>query len=112
MGDNKILIFSTTAEIRFLALAVYWIMDGTFKTVPTLFRQLYSIHAPVGGENSRILPLVYALMASKSQECYTRLFEDLQDLAEEIEVELEPHYIITDFEQGAIIAPHSVFPMT
>ena len=110
VGNNRILIFSTAAEIRYLAQAMYWIMDGTFKTVPTLFQQLYTIHAPVGGENSRILPLVYVLMTSKSQECYTRLFEDLRDLAEERELELEPLYIITDFELGVINASRTVFP--
>ncbi|CAG8838419.1 587_t:CDS:2, partial [Cetraspora pellucida] len=51
--------------------ASFWIMDGTFKTVLYIFCQLYTIHAPVGSEsNSRILPLVYALMTHKSEEMY------------------------------------------
>jgi len=51
-------------------------MDGTFKTVPTIFKQLYSIHAPVGGQdNNRILRVVYVLMSSKPGACYTRLFQ-------------------------------------
>jgi len=60
IGNDKILLFTTLANLRKLELAKYWIMDGTFKTVPTIFHQLYSIHAPVGHDtNSRILLLVF-----------------------------------------------------
>ena len=53
-------------------------MDGTLKTVPTLFRQLYSIHAPAGGNvNFRLVPLVYALMTMKNEELYEKLFQEL-----------------------------------
>lgn len=55
-------------------------MDGTFKTVPNIFLQMYTIHAPVGGINSRILPLVYILMSSKNQKCYEHLFQDLIEI--------------------------------
>ena len=86
-------------------------MDGTFKTVPTLFRQLYTIHAMVGtGENAKILPLVYALMTSKTEECYTRLFESLNDFAAENELDLNPQFILTDFEQAAINASKREYP--
>ncbi len=80
-------------------------MDGTFKTVLTVFYQLYTIHSPIGTENnSKILPLVYALMTNKSEELYRRLFQDLIDFAEENNIELNPSTIITDFEQAAINA--------
>ena len=43
--DNKrVLMFTTSANINYLAQSSIWIMDGTFKTVPTIFRQLYTIH--------------------------------------------------------------------
>src|SRR5688572_20268439 len=59
IGDNRILIFTTVANINHLNQSSIWIMDGTFKTVPTIFKQLYTIQGYVGGsENSRILPLV------------------------------------------------------
>jgi hypothetical protein len=79
--NDKILLFTTLSNLRKLELAKYWIMDKTFKTIPTIFHQLYSIHAPVGhGTNLRILPLVFALLSSKSKECYIRMFQDLQDI--------------------------------
>jgi hypothetical protein len=84
-------------------------MDGTFKIVPTVFRQLYSIHLPVGtGENAKVLPLVYALMSSKSEEIYTRLFQEFNGYANNII--LNPKFIITDFEKASINASGREFP--
>ncbi|PKK56915.1 hypothetical protein RhiirC2_631230, partial [Rhizophagus irregularis] len=83
---------------------------GTFKTVPVIFSQLYTIHAPVGGDNSRVLPLVYSLVTSKSVEIYRCLFEELLDFAIENNIDLQPSVILTDFEQASIIASRLVFP--
>jgi hypothetical protein len=88
-------------------------MDGTFKNVPTLFQQLYTIHAVVRtGENAKILLLVYALMTSKTEECYTRFFENLNDFIAENEFNLNPQFILTDFEQAAINTIKCEYPDT
>jgi len=108
--NDKILIFSTKFEIEKLVRAKFWIMDGTFKTVPNIFLQMYTIHAPVGGINSRILPLVYVLMSSKNQKCYEHLFQDLIEIGNNYGYELNPACIITDFEKAAINAIHNIFP--
>ena len=95
-----------------MAQSSFWIMDGTFKTVPTIFKQLYTIHGQVGGnENSRIMPLAYALMSSKSEECYKALFQDLIDFCDEHNVNLQPQFVLTDFEIAAIKAIHAEFPV-
>jgi hypothetical protein len=109
-GGDRILLFTTQANIQHLAQAPFWMMDGTFRTVPKIFGQLYTIHAPVGGENSRILPLVYSLLTGKSEEIYRCLFEELLELAVEYDVDLQPSTIITDFEQASINASNYVFP--
>jgi hypothetical protein len=44
VGNERVLMFTTSANINYLAQSSIWIMDGTFKTVPTIFRQLYIIH--------------------------------------------------------------------
>jgi len=86
-------------------------MDGTFKTVPTIFYQLYTIHAPVGAEdNFRILPIVYVLLTNKTEELYRHMFEELVDFAEENDIHLQPLIILTDFEKAAINAMRSEFP--
>lgn len=88
---ERILLFTTESNLKWLSKSTFWIMDGTFNTVPVLFRQLYTIHASAGGvNNSEIVPLVYALMTSKSEEVYRRLFQELNDLAEEYSYELKP----------------------
>jgi hypothetical protein len=110
VSNNRILLFATQANIQRLSRASFWLMDGTFKTVPTVFRQLYTIHAPVGGENSRILPLVFSLVTSKSKEIYKSLFEELIDFAAENDLILQPSIILTDFELASINASRHVFP--
>ena len=72
--------------------------------------QLYTIHAPVGGQNSRILPLVYSLTTSKSEQVYRCIFEELLDFAMEDGIDLQPSTILTDFEQALINATRHVFP--
>jgi hypothetical protein len=47
-GPDKILLFVTVNNLKLMSHAAFWIMDGTFKVAPNLFRQLYTIHAPVG----------------------------------------------------------------
>ena len=111
VNQDRILLFTTKSNIEYLSQALFWVMDGTFKTVPTIFSQLYTIHAPIGGEeNSRILPLVYALMTGKSEELYKHLFQNLIDVSEENDIQLSPSIIITDFEKAAINASYSEFP--
>ena len=111
INQDRILIFTTAANVRHLEQSPFWIMDGTFKTVPTIFTQLYTIHGRVGGnDNSRILPLVYALMSGKSEECYRQLFQDLIDFSDEENIQLYPQFILTDFEKAAINAAQTEFP--
>ena len=38
IGYNRILAFTTVANINYLNQSSIWIMDGTFKTVPTIFK--------------------------------------------------------------------------
>jgi len=109
-GDDLICLFANREHLRFLFRSNYWIMDGTFKTVPLLFRQLYTIHCEVGGINSRILPIVWVLMTSKSQACYVSLFQALRDLAVADNFVLRPDFVLTDFERAAMNAVTDVFP--
>lgn len=64
--NDKILIFSTKFGIQKLVRAKFQIMNGSFKTVPNIVLQMYTIHAQVGGMNLRILPLAYILMSRKN----------------------------------------------
>jgi hypothetical protein len=55
------------------------------------------------------MPLVYALMSSKSEEVYRALFQKLIDFGDECNIDLQPQFIITDFEMAAINAIRAEF---
>ncbi|CAG2213979.1 unnamed protein product [Mytilus edulis] len=68
-SDNiypPMLIFSTTNNLTHLAAANTIFCDGTFYSCPTLFHQLYIVHAMIDGS---MFPLVYALLPGKDQAC-------------------------------------------
>lgn len=108
---HRILIFSSLANITELSKATYAIGDGTFKSSPALFRQLYSIHAPVGGkQNRRHIPLIYALMNSKSQECYKLFVQELMQYMWENDLDWSPKFFISDFEIAVLNVVSEKFP--
>ena len=43
----RILIFSTETNLKALTTTGHWFADGTFKTAPELFYQIYTIHTLV-----------------------------------------------------------------
>jgi len=101
--NNRMLIFGTRDNIRLLETTAHWFLDGTFKTAPALFVQLYTVHALVNG---RTIPCIYALLQNKTQETYIRLFEKLTTL----NVNLKPTSIMIDFELAVINSLERIFP--
>src|SRR5258705_12595761 len=102
---GRIIIFATNDNIFHLSHSPLVLMDGTFRTVSLLFQQLYTLHGVVGeytystysvpvrtaknistqlpisgpADNTRrIVPLVFALMTSKSQEYYISLLRSIR----------------------------------
>lgn len=74
-GDRpgeRMLLFSTQRNMRTLVSADHWFADGTLKVAPSLFYQLYTVHAFVG---DRVLLCVYDLIPDKTQDicCYSGL---------------------------------------
>ena len=78
--NNKkgILIFGTRNSLDILCDAEEIFMDGTFYVVPTLYKQLFSIHVFVSGKQ---VPLLYCLFVSKSRSIYVKLFRAIRDAA-------------------------------
>lgn len=109
-GIGRILIFTTEENLRHLDAAQYWIMDGTFRCTSDPFLQLYTIHALVGNDVSRrTIPLVYALLPCKTEDCYNFFFNELRNCGALYDLDLCPDYIITDFEMATINACRRVF---
>lgn len=103
---NRILIFYTIPTLRYLSRSNILFMDGTFRTVPTLFYMLYSIHGKVGGF---VFPLIYVLMVKKNEQSYLNLFEFLKCKCIEFGMLLVPRFIMLDFEKATMNAISSSF---
>lgn len=101
-SQNRILIFATQRNIDLLSTSEHWYADGTFKTVPLLFNQLYTVH---GFKDKISIPLVFALLPNKNEDTYVHFLENLKNLGS-----MSPKTITTDFEIGMIKAFHKVFP--
>ncbi len=99
------LIYSTQTSLQLLTTARHWTMDGTFKIVPQLFFQLYTVHALIQGQT---IPCAYGLLPNKQEVTYTNFFQILK----EAQPNLNPESITIDFELAAKNAVTSVFPDT
>lgn len=87
---NTIKLIQQNTQPRNLTI----LMDGTFKVVPiSNFNQLLIIYAQY---NTKIYPIVYALMSRKTQACYLKLFKYL----EENVCSLKCSTFITDYERA------------
>uniref|UniRef100_A0A2C9LH34 MULE transposase domain-containing protein n=1 Tax=Biomphalaria glabrata TaxID=6526 RepID=A0A2C9LH34_BIOGL len=79
-------------------------VDGTFRISPSIFSQIYVIMAERGGF---VLPVLYALLPNKEGETYRRMFEAVKELWPD----LNPSSVSMDFEQAAIGALQSTYPL-
>jgi hypothetical protein len=102
-GQTRFLVFSTGRNMELLAQSSNWYADGTFKTAPPLFQQIYTIHVLA---NKVVIPLVYILMNDRSTSTYVKVLTAIKDS----HPGLNPATVMTDFEQAAILAFKTVFP--
>lgn len=106
INDDLIIVLGTKSSIKLLSEAQCWIMDGTFDVVPSIMRQLYTIHGKIETE---IIPLIFCLMTRKTKVLYTEFFKELQQLSVKMNIKLDPQQIITDFEKCVPLAAKTVF---
>uniref|UniRef100_A0A2S2PMI1 MULE transposase domain-containing protein n=1 Tax=Schizaphis graminum TaxID=13262 RepID=A0A2S2PMI1_SCHGA len=111
---DKIIILSTIENLRYLSESQFWLADGTFKSCPGLFKQIYTIHGNIKKGNGTIcVPLVFSLMVKQTENAYRTMFLELNNFALENDIHLTRNFnleIITDFEKAAINAINYVFP--
>ena len=85
--NGRVLVFSTRNNLQCLSRSLTWFVDGTFKSSPTLFTQLFTIIGtttqPHRREDSTVigLPFVYALLSKKSTPFYEAVFKAVQSTA-------------------------------
>ena len=108
VGDNnRILIFTTNDLLRHLSRSNIILGDGTFKSVPSMFYQMYTLHGLVFGH---VFPLVYCLLVRKDEETYNRMYQEVINLCTAAEINLNPTTVLTDFELSAMNAGRQNFP--
>ena len=78
-------------------------MDGTFKSCPRIFSQLYFIH---GCYRNHVVSLVYCLLSDKSRLTY---HSKIRDRMADLDLIFSPS-TITDFEASIIPAIQHNFP--
>jgi len=100
------LIFSTTSNLRHFVAANTIFCDGTFYTCPSLFHQLYTIHAMIDGS---MYPLVFGLLPGKDQTNYIRFFSHIKDLSRQQNIHLQPQTVFIDYEIATNNAATTVF---
>lgn len=93
-SESHIVIFTTKLNLIHFQNSLLWcIIDGTFKTVPKKFTQLYILHG-------KIFPFIYILMGKKTQKDYENI---LSILKEKINIKIS-EFEIMDFELAAFNA--------
>ena len=110
--SERILIFGTGKNIDMLKCSQHWLADGTFKTAPILFQQVYVIHALRGGPNplldGHLLPSLFILLPNKTQVTYTRMWEQVNLICPHA----QPLCMLMDFEKAAINSFQQVWQNT
>lgn len=96
--DNRILMFSAPYALQRLASSDHWFSDGTFDSCPSIFYQLYTIHA---GIHMEIHPLVYCLLPNKTEEIYVKMLTELVQYIEACGYNINVKNISIDFELAA-----------
>ncbi|KAI6659606.1 hypothetical protein LOD99_14529 [Oopsacas minuta] len=89
-----------------------WLADGTFKTAPPFFAQVYVVHGLRGGDDpmktGHLLPSLFVLLPNKTENTYRRVWEQIHLLCPLV----QPEQILLHFEKGAINSFEHVWPNT
>lgn len=106
--DYRIIIFSAGDMRHLMSTLEDFLGDGTFKSCPKPFLQLYTVHADFGSQNvtTNIVPVVYALMSHKDQKSYEILFNMIKSQIPD----WKPKTYKSDYEIAAMKAIKKIFP--
>lgn len=105
--QDKILIFGTRSNLEKLLNATEIFMDGTFRVTPTIFSQMYTLHAVHRGV---MFPLLFALLPDKTQNTYSRMLQLIFQAALPLGRIFNPLTCRIDFESAMIAAIRRVLP--
>ena len=102
-GSNRhdcILVFGATSNLRLLAEADTFYMDGNFSMAPGIFKQVHVIHVPLA---TTFVTAVYALLLTKTRAIYKEVFQAVVDnVHSDLDLEMNVQTIVTDFEDAVL----------
>ena len=98
--------WSSTQLMRILEASKTVFMDGTFKSSPQHFKQLYTIHGLFKGH---FVPLVNILFPSKPSDAYFNMFSIVKRHMADLDIVFNPESIMIDFEMAMIIVLNAHF---
>ncbi|CAM4840208.1 unnamed protein product [Rotaria magnacalcarata] len=96
---QRILLFSTSEQLKMLFAAETIFMDGTFSTCPSMFDQVYTIHAI---KYDLSFPCVFGLLPNRQKNTYHFMFQELKAIAVQMKMNFSPKLIMSDFEVGLL----------
>lgn len=104
-SDGMALVFASDRQLDLMHSASNVYFDGTFKVVPSIFFQLFTLFVPSFDFAS---PVLFALMTRKTQALYAAIFEKTKELVPDF----RPTFAMADFEGASAAAFRLVFGPT
>ena len=105
--ETNIVGFSTLSNLKVLCDSDTIFVDGTFKSCPKLYHQLFTVHCAI---NQSYVPLVYILLPSKTTQCYLQAFHHLVKECKKNDLQFNPIRLYADFEKAIHNAARHVWP--
>ncbi len=100
---SRVIIFTTSRNLKLMERHRDWYGDGTFDVAPRLMKQLYTLLIII---QNKCLPMVYAYLPNKKYETYLTLFKLIKK-----NIDIDPKSISVDFEKAVFKAVVKVFPL-
>lgn len=105
--ETNIVGFSTLSNLNVLCNSDTIFVDGTFKSCPKLYHQLFTVHCAT---NQSYVPLIYFLLPSKTTQCYLQAFQHLVIECKKNDLQFNPIRLYADFEKAINNAARHVWP--
>jgi len=95
-------VFATDSQLNLLVSGRVIYFDSTFKVVPALYYQLFTVFVPHADHE---FPVFFALMTRKTTQLYTAVLRKLGELVPQF----IPSQVIADFEEAPAVVARAVF---
>ena len=105
--EKNVETFSCITNLQFLSSIDVLHVDGTSKSAPKFFHQLFIIR---GLSNGHYVPLAFYLLANKHQTSYEDVFRHTVSEAAKFGVNVSPAVVYADFETAVHNAVTTVWP--